>query len=189
MTSEAGTGGPGGVQPDADTTDLRTGPPIHDALLALLPLVGMWDGAGLGVVPNTGEEFRYIQAVTFAHDGRPFLVYESHTWIINAAGEVVRAAARETGFWRPGAGPDDVEAVLALNTGEALVLTGQAGDRQWSLETTSLVGTPTAKVVDGNRRLYAVTTGDDGVELSYAQELARVGEEFRPHLNARLQRR
>jgi THAP4-like, heme-binding beta-barrel domain len=175
--------------PAADTTDLRAGPPLHDGLLALLPLVGMWGGAGIGVVPETGAEFRFVQAVTFAHDGRPFLVYESHTWLLDENGAVSRAAARESGFWRPGDGPDDVEVVLALNTGVTLVLTGPAGDGQWSLETVALDSTPTAKDVDGNRRFYAVTAGANGDELAYAQELARAGEDFRPHLNARLQRR
>jgi hypothetical protein len=175
--------------PAGDTTDLRTGPPLHDRLLALLPLVGMWGGAGIGIVPETGEEFHFVQAVTFAHDGRPFLVYESHTWLLDEAGTVTRAAARESGFWRPGAGPDDVEVVLALNSGVTLVLTGRAGDAQWSLEASALERAPTAKDVDGNRRFYAVTAGADGDELSYAQELARAGEDFRPHLNARLQRR
>ena len=179
----------GGAGPAADTTDLREGPPIHDDLLALVPLVGMWGGAGLGIVPETGDEFRFVQALTFSHDGRPFLVYESHTWLLDDNGAVERAAARESGFWRPGRGPDDVEVVLALNTGLTLVLTGAAGDAQWSLETAALAGTPTAKGVDGNRRFYAVTTSAGGDELAYAQELARPGEDFRPHLNARLQRR
>ncbi len=180
---------PAGSGPAADTTDLREGPPIHDDLLALVPLVGLWGGAGIGIVPETGDEFRFVQAVTFSHDGRPFLVYESHTWLLDETGAVSRAAARESGFWRPGAGPDDVEVVLALNTGVTLVLVGTAGDAQWSLETEALDSAPTAKDVDGNRRFYAVTRGDNGNELAYAQELARAGEDFRPHLNARLQRR
>ena len=39
--------------------------------------------------------------------------------------------------------------------------------------------------MDGNRRLYAVV----GDVLTYAQELMRPGEEFVPHLTARLERR
>lgn len=149
----------------------------------------MWGGAGIGILPETGGEFRFVQAVTFSHDGRPFLVYESHTWLLGDDGTLERAAARESGFWRPGAGPDDVEVVLALNTGVTLVLTGTAGDAQWSLETAALDGSPTAKDVDGNRRFYAVTAAAQGDELAYAQELARPGEDYHPHLNARLQRR
>jgi hypothetical protein len=43
---------------------------------------------------------------------------------------------------------------------------------------------PTAKQVDGERRLYAVL----GSELVYVSELAVAGEPYAPHLNARLTR-
>jgi hypothetical protein len=169
---------------EPDTTDLRVGAPIHDALLALLPLVGVWRGAGTGVVASSGTHFTYAQHLTIAHDGRPFLVYESRSWLIDADGTVIRKAWRESGFWRPGPGPDDIELVLASNTGQALMFTGVAGDQQWELASASAVHTPTAKTVDGERRLYAVR----GAELSYATELAPGGEPFAPHLNAGLVR-
>ena len=105
------------TEPAPDTADLRSGAPIHDNLLALLPLVGMWRGSGTGVVASTGGEFSYGQQVSFVHDGRPFLAYESRAWLLDADGGVIRQAWRESGFWRPGAGPDDVEVVLASNTG------------------------------------------------------------------------
>ena len=167
-----------------DTTDLRSGPPISDALLALLPLVGVWRGTGRGVVASTGAEFAFGQQVTIGHDGRPFLAYESRSWLLAEDGSVIRQAWRENGFWRPGAGPDDVELVIAANTGQALVLAGTAGDQQWDLQTVSAEHAPTAKDVDGERRLYAVRSG----ELIYATELAPAGQPFAPHLNARLER-
>jgi hypothetical protein len=167
-----------------DTADLRSGPGLHDALLALLPLVGDWAGEGVGVSPSTGAAFRYRQEVRFAHDGRAFLAYESRSWLTDPDGEVIRAAERESGFWRPGPGPDDLEVVLAANTGEALVLTGTAGTQRWELSTTEIVPTPTAKAVDGEKRLYALI--DD--RLVYVTELAPQGADFAPHLNARLAR-
>lgn len=170
--------------PGPDTVDLRTGAPIHDALLALLPLLGVWRGTGSGVVASSGRQFAYGQQVTFAHDGRPFLVYESRSWLVDEAGELIRPAWRESGFWRPGRSQDDVEIVLASNTGQALVLAGVAGDQQWELATASAQHAPSAKDVDGERRLYAVR----GSELVYATELAPGGQPFAPHLNASLQR-
>lgn len=167
-----------------DTADLRCGAPIHDALLALLPLVGIWEGRGRGIVASTGAEFAYRQRIEIVHDGRPFLAYQSRSWLIDADGTVIRAAWRESGFWRPGAGPDDVELVLASNTGQALVFTGSAGDQRWELETISSEHAPTAKDVAGERRLYAIL-GDD---LRYATELAPGGQPFAPHLNAELAR-
>jgi len=97
---------------------------------------------------------------------------------------VLRAAWRECGFWRPGPGPDDVELVLASNTGQALVLAGTAGDQRWELATVSAEHAPSAKDVDGERRLYAIR----GDELMYATELAPGGADYAPHLNAALRR-
>lgn len=169
--------------PPADTSDLRTGPPLHDALLALLPLVGLWTGHGSGIAPS-GAEFAFGQRLSFVHDGRPFLAYESRAWIEDADGNVVRPAWRESGFWRAGPGPDDLEVVLASNTGEALMYAGMAGDQRWEIATASAVPTPTAKQVDAERRLYAIVDGD----LIYASELAPAGRPVAPHLNARLTR-
>lgn len=170
--------------PVPDTDDLRTGVPVSGALVALLPLVGRWRGSGAGVVAASGREFRYGQQVAIVHDGRPFLAYESRSWLLDEDGSVLRQAWRESGFWRPGAGPDDVELVLASNTGQALVFAGMAGNEWWELATVSAEHAPTAKDVTGERRLYAVR----GDRLMYATELAPAGQEYAPHLNAVLER-
>jgi hypothetical protein len=170
--------------PAPDTDDLRGGVPVSDTLLALLPLIGRWRGEGVGVVARTGAEFRYGQQIAIVHDGRPFLAYEARAWLLDDDGTVLRQAWRESGFWRVGAGPDDVELVLASNTGQALVLAGVAGDQRWELQTLSAAHAPTAKEVDGERRLYAVR--DE--QLMYATELAYGGTGFAPHLNAVLSR-
>jgi THAP4-like, heme-binding beta-barrel domain len=170
--------------PTPDTTDLRVGAPIHDALLALLPLVGVWQGTGTGIVASTGAEFAYGQRLAVSHDGRPFLVHESRTWLVDDAGKLIRQAFREAGFWRPGAGRDEVELQLADAAGLVEIFAGKAQDNRWELATTVVAGTATARVVEGERRFYAVA--DDS--LFYATELALRGNEFSPHLNARLER-
>ncbi len=170
--------------PRPDTHDLRAGPPIHDCLLALLPLVGVWRGTGVGVGDAAGTRFRFGQQVGIAHDGRPFLAYESRSWLLDDDGVVLRQAWRESGFWRVGPGPDEVELVVASNTGQALVFAGTAGDQTWHLETVSARHTPSAKDVDGERRFYAVREAG----LLYATELAPGGRPFAPHLNAGLTR-
>lgn len=173
------------TDPDwADTTDLRHGAPLHDDLLALLPLLGVWRGHGEGVVPRTQEQFRFRQEIVFSHDGRPFLTYESRSWIVADGGATIRPAARERGFWRPGPGPDDFAVVLAVASGFAMLFTGTVGDLRWELGSASVVDAPGAKDVAGERRLYALV--DDG--LGYATELAAVGLDYRPHLTARLDR-
>jgi hypothetical protein len=168
-----------------DTTDLRTGPAIHDALLAVLPLVGRWAGHGTGVRPADGEGFDYAQRIDFSHDGRPWLGYESRSWLLNPDGSVLRPAFRENGFLRMGADMDQLELVLTSAAGIVSVFTGVAGENRWEFATTAVGFTPTAKQVAGERRLYALT-GDD--ELSYVTELALQPADYQPHLNARLTR-
>jgi len=146
--------------------------------------VGRWHGAGNGVVASSGNTFAYAQRISFTHDGRPFLVYDSRSWLVDEGGEVIRPAWRESGFWRPGTTGDDLEVVLASNTGEALAFAGVSGDLRWEIATIAVTPAPTAKQVDGERRLYALA---DGV-LAYATELAPAGADYAPHLNARLER-
>jgi hypothetical protein len=176
----------------ADTNDLRSGPPINDALLAVLPLVGSWAGRGVGVRPADGSEFRYAQRATLAHDGRPFLSYSSHTWLIGADGAVLRPAFRESGFLRPGPGEDDLELVLASAAGLVEVFAGVAGDQRWEFATTGVGFTPTAKQVAGERRLFALLdaqgSGGAGNRLGYVAELALTKGDYRPHLQAELAR-
>lgn len=170
-----------------DTTDLRSGAPLHDALLALLPLVGTWSGTGVGLVASSGEQFSFRQLARFAHDGRPFLAYDSRSWLTDADGNDIRPAFRETGFWRPGAGPDDIEVITVAITGLAQLFVGVAANLRWELATTTVVSTPTARDVAGERRLYAIS----GDALAYATELALPGPgepEYAPHLNGTLRR-
>jgi hypothetical protein len=170
--------------PPPDTTDLRTGAPIHDDLLALLPLVGVWEGAGVGVKPSDGSPFQYGQQLRFSHDGRRFLVYESRSWLLDDDGEFVRLALRETGFWRPGPGDDDFEVSMTSMVGLTQIFLGTAGDLRWQLATATIAKTPTATGVAQEARIYAII--DE--QLRYVTELALLGAELQPHLNGALRR-
>lgn len=166
----------------SDTTDLRSGPELHPALLGVLPLVGNWAGLGTGITPERGEAFDYAQRVSFAHDGRPFLTYRSHAWLLNPDGSVLRPAFRESGFLRLGTDPEELELVLVAAAGLVEVFTGVAGDLRWELHTSAVGFTPSAKEVSGERRLYALAHS----ALVYVQELALEPGDYRPHLNGRL---
>jgi len=168
----------------ADSADLRSGPELHPALLPLLPLVGTWRGVGRGGYP-TIEDFDYGQLVRFSHDGRPFLAYESWSWLLSPGGGVLRPAAREVGWWRPGATSDEFEVLLAHPTGFVEVYAGRVNTAtQWELSTDMLARTATAKEVTANHRLYGVVDG----ALMYAVDMAAVGHGLTPHLSARLVR-
>jgi len=169
-----------------DTANLRLGPDLNDALLGLLPLVGVWRGEGEVVYPTIEGPFHFGQQITVAHDGRPFLSWEARAWLLDGpGGAVVRPAAREVGWWRPQ--PDGtIELLLAHNTGIVEIFYGSARTQtSWELTTDATVRTASAKDVVGATRLYGIV---DGGDLAYVEERAMVGQEMQPHSSARLQR-
>ncbi|MBX9919256.1 MAG: FABP family protein, partial [Mycolicibacterium frederiksbergense] len=78
----------------ADTANLRAGADLHPALLALLPLVGVWRGEGEG--RDADGDYRFGQQIIVSHDGRDFLNWDSRSWRLNADGEFQAPDLRET---------------------------------------------------------------------------------------------
>lgn len=170
---------------EGDTANLRTGANLHDANLALLPLVGVWRGEGEVVYPTIDGPFKFGQQITFAHDGRPFLIYEARSWLLTESGEVIRPAARETGFWRPQQ-DDTIEVLLAHNTGLMELYYGKPRNQtSWEFATDAVARTATAKEVTGAQRLYGIVNNGD---LAYVEERAMVGQPMQPHASAHLKR-
>ena len=58
----------------ADTANLREGANLNDALLALLPLVGVWRGEGEG--RGRHGDYRFGQQIVVSHDGGDYLNWE-----------------------------------------------------------------------------------------------------------------
>ena len=168
-----------------DTANLREGPDLHEQCLPLLPLVGVWRGGGEVVYPTIDGPFRFGQQVVFAHDGRPFLTYESRSWLLAEDGSVIRPAARETGWWRPQ--PDGtVELLLAHATGIVEIYYGTARTMtSWELATDAVVRTATAKEVNAAQRLYGIVNNGD---LAYVEERAMMGQPLQPHVSSYLAR-
>ena len=168
-----------------DTANLRLGPNLNDACLALLPLVGVWRGEGQIVYPTIDGPFRFGQQITFAHDGRPFLTYEARAWLLDEQGKVIRPAARESGFWRPQA-DDTIEVLVTHATGVVEIYYGTPlTQTSWELATDIVMRTSTAKEVTAAKRLYGLVNDGD---LAYVEERAMVGEPLQPHVSAQLER-
>lgn len=171
--------------PFEDTHDLRKGPDLHPALLALLPYIGEWRGRGKGGFP-TIEDFDYAQEIRISHDGRPFLNYQSRAWILDEQSQPVRPAMREVGWLRPvmqdGRATDEVEALLTNPTGIMELYLGRVSGTQLEMATDAVLRTSTAKEVTAGHRLYGIVEG----ALLYAQDMAAVGHGLSPHLSARL---
>ena len=168
----------------ADTANLREGADLNDACLALLPLVGVWRGEGEVNYPTIDGPRRFAQQLTIAHDGRPFLYHESRAWLLDDAGEVVRPAARETGWWRPQE-DDTIELLLAHSSGILELFYGKPRNQtSWELGTDAVIRSVTAKEVTGAKRLYGLVNGD----LGWVEERAMVGQPLQPHASAMLTR-
>ncbi|MDQ5856589.1 MAG: FABP family protein [Actinomycetota bacterium] len=169
----------------ADTANLREGPELHPNCLALLPLIGVWRGGGEVVYPTIEGPYHFGQQLVICHDGRPFLRYESRAWLVDDAGEVIRPAARETGFWRPQS-DDSIELLAAHATGMVEIYYGRPRSQtSWELASDAVVRTSSAKEVTGAHRLYGIVEGGD---LAYVEQRAMVGQPMQPHVSALLHR-
>ena len=154
----------------------------HPSLGPLLYLLGRWEGAGVGGYP-TIESFRFGQEISFSHNGKPYLIYSSRTWLLDDEGVIGRPLAMEAGFWRPQ--PDNqLEVLLAHPTGFAEVYLGQVSGTKIEMATDAVVRTSSAKEVTAGRRLYGLI----GTDLGYAYDMAAVGQPLQSHLSAQLKR-
>jgi hypothetical protein len=151
-------------------------------LVPLAWLIGAWAGAGVGDYP-TVEKFRFGQEVDFSYTpGKPFLAYESRSFLLEGDGDVGRELARETGFWRPQPN-GQVEVVLAHPTGIAEIWIGEVTGQRVELRTDAVVRTSSATEYTAGHRLYGLVQGGD---LGYVFEMAAAGQSLQPHLSAQL---
>lgn len=157
-------------------------------LVPLAWLIGVWAGAGVVGYPSMDGDLNFGQEVEFAHDGRPFLIYTSQSWLLDEAGEKVRPLGRETGFWRVAGAADGggtaLEVLLAHPTGFVETYHGSVDGPRVELATDLVARTATAKEYTAGHRMYGLVEGD----LLWVMEMAAVGQPLTPHLSARLKR-
>jgi hypothetical protein len=154
----------------------------HADLAPLRFLLGRWEGAGVGGYP-TIESFQFGQEISFSHNGKPYLIYVSRTWLLDADGVPGRPLAMETGFWRPR--PEArLEVVLAHPTGIAEIYLGEVAGTKIEMATDLVAVTESAKDVRAGHRLYGLV----GTDLAYAFDMAAEGQPLQPHLSAHLKR-
>lgn len=167
-----------------DTANLREGPSLHDGLLALLPLVGVWRGTGQADTAEDGQ-YSFGQQLTFAHDGENYLTYESRVWKLDADGNQVGLDHRESGFWRINDN-DEIEVICSHSTGVAEIYYGTpVNERAWQIESASTMVTATGPATLGpGKRLYGLMPNH---HLGWVDERL-VGEELRPRMSAELTR-
>jgi THAP4-like, heme-binding beta-barrel domain len=155
---------------------------LHPALGPVRFLLGRWEGAGVVGYP-TIESANFGQEISFSHNGKPFLIYSSRSWLLEEDGTIGRPLAMETGFWRPQE-DGSIEVVLAHPTGITEIYIGQVTGTKIELATDAVVRTATAKEVTAGRRLYGLI----GADLGWAYDMAAMGQPLQSHLSAQLKR-
>jgi THAP4-like, heme-binding beta-barrel domain len=154
----------------------------HPAIAPLSFLLGRWEGAGVLGYP-TIQSANYGEEISFSHNGKPFLIYSSRTWLLEADGTIGRLSHMELGFWRPQ--PDNgMEVLITHPTGVAEIYIGTIAGPKIEMATDAVVRTATAKQVTAGKRLYGLV----GQDLAYAYDMAAVGQPLQAHLSAQLKR-
>ena len=154
----------------------------HPAIAPVSFLLGRWEGAGVLGYP-TIQSANYGEEISFSHNGKPFLIYSSRTWLLEADGTIGRPSHMEVGFWRPQ--PDNgLEVLITHPTGITEVYIGTITGTRIEMATDAVVRTATAKEVTAGKRLYGLV----GEDLAYAYDMAAVGQQLQAHLSAQLKR-
>ncbi|MGL5867363.1 MAG: FABP family protein [Dermatophilaceae bacterium] len=159
---------------------------LHPDIAPLAWLVGTWAGAGVVGYP-TIESANFGQEIVCAHDGRPFLTWQSRTWLLDDAGERVRPLATEVGFWRAVPEADDgtnVELLLTHPTGVVEMYAGRADPAKVEVRTDGVLRSPVATAYTAGHRLYGCVNSN----LMWVMDMAAVDQPVQSHVSAELKR-
>lgn len=157
-------------------------PTIHPDIAPLAWLVGRWEGAGVVGYP-TIESANFGQELVVTHDKRPFLRWESTTWILDDAGNKVRPSGTELGFWRPG-GEGEAELLLAHPTGIVEMYYGTVEPGRIELQTDGIIRSPHAKEYSSAKRMYGLVKSN----LMWVMDMTAAGQPMSSHVSAELKR-
>lgn len=162
---------------------------LHPDLVPLAFLLGNWEGAGVYAPVDENdaatEKCNFGQEATFTHDGRDFIEYTSHTWMLDAEGRKVRPLESESGYWRIDK-DRKVEVVMVRDQGVVEIWYGELADQkpQIDLATDAVARTAASGPYSGGKRLYGYVNSD----LMWVGEKSTPQVELRPYMSAHLKK-
>ena len=124
-----------------ETANLRQGPSLHDGLLGLLPLVGVWQGEGQAHSTD-GEQYAFGQQLIIAHDGENYLTYTSS----NGINEIFYGSLFNERAWQLESASTMVTETGPTNLGP--------GKRMYGLMPNNNLGWVDERLVDGEMRPF-----------------------------------
>ena len=157
-------------------------PDLPPALAPLAWLIGEWEGAGVVGYP-TIESAHFGQEISVTHDGRPFLEWQSRTWLLDEQVNKVRPLARELGFWRP-LENNEVEFLLTHPTGIVEMYHGTTSPAKIEIRTDGVIRSPHAKDYRAAARMYGLVNSD----MMWVMDMAAVDQPLQSHVSAQLKR-
>ncbi|MCX5421801.1 FABP family protein [Streptomyces sp. NBC_00078] len=165
---------------------------LHKDLVPLAFLLGTWAGAGVHASVEDSDEHspdaekcNFGQEVTFTHDGRDFLEYHSHTWVLDNDGNKVRPLETESGFWRIDA-DRKVEVTMTRDDGVIEIWYGDLAKKQPQIDlvTDAVARTAASRPYSAGKRLYGYVKSD----LMWVGEKQTPSVELRPYMSAHLKK-
>ena len=157
---------------------------LHPDLVPLAFLLGNWEGAGVSDFPGA-EKCNFGQEAIFTHDGRDFIEYISHTWVLDSEGKKVRPLETESGYWRIDK-DRKVEVVMIRDQGVVEVWYGELAKQkpQIDIATDAVARIEGAPAYTGGKRLYGYVNED----LMWVGEKAAPEVPLRPYMSAQLKK-
>lgn len=138
-------------------------------LAPLAWIIGRWEGAGV-LAQDDGEGANFGQEIICSHDGRPFLRWESRTWLIDENGQPGTPGPTELGFWKP-LPNDEVELALVNPEGILELYYGSTSPAKIELRTDGVMRSPSAPEYKSATRIFGLVQSN----LLWAQDAA-IGE-------------
>jgi len=133
----------------------------------------------------TIESAHFGQEIVCSHDGRPFLEWQSRSWLLDEAGEKLRPLAAELGFWRV-LEDGEIELLLTHPSGIVEMYVGHRDPAKpvLNLRTDGVLRSPAAKEYNAGSRMYGLADS----QLFWAMDMAAVGQGLQSHVSAQLKR-
>lgn len=176
-------------------------------------LVGDWRGYCQISYPDIDPGW-FLQEISVAHDGGPYLKMESNIWQTNFTGEIPQGMpglqgaekiepaslwSTEVTFWRPVPGqvsdepisgkagdmpPTALEVLSTDPAGHLVLFAGVVQGPRIQLQSDQIIRTASAVEINEVRRMYGLIK----TELLWVQEMSAFGKELAPYASGQLGR-